>query len=335
MNDNRIYWVRGNTQELLIPLEQEIVPQEGEVEVVPYYPDAEATVQVRLVGKYRKLSYTPTVDGNLLRLTENATLPSGVYGVEVVVENPDGTRYRSLWDNQIVVTDQNDSVLQEWDEFRQLDVSARAAVFFFAKGDKGDAFTYDDFTPEQIAELQKPASDAAEELTQEVHTLEQQFTEQENHRIANENQREENEASRVQAESVRHQQFSADHQTAQYDHSVAGVDHTTAGSNHETATQDHTRAEQDHAQAGNNHATAQSDHMQYTQDHEKEMERESAETLRKQSETQRQTNENARQQAESQRAETFADYETFMHGYDDRLSALEITQEQFNSIFND
>ena len=156
MNDNRIYWVRGNTQELLIPLEQEIVPQEGEVEVVPYYPDAEATVQVRLVGKYRKLSYTPTVDGNLLRLTENATLPSGVYGVEVVVENPDGTRYRSLWDNQIVVTDQNDSVLQEWDEFRQLDVSARAAVFFFAKGDKGDPFTYQDFTPEQLEGLRGP-----------------------------------------------------------------------------------------------------------------------------------------------------------------------------------
>lgn len=29
------------------------------------------------------------------------------------------------------------------------------------KGDKGDAFTYDDFTPEQIEELQRPASEAA------------------------------------------------------------------------------------------------------------------------------------------------------------------------------
>lgn len=29
------------------------------------------------------------------------------------------------------------------------------------KGDKGDPFTYDDFTPEQIAELQRPATDAA------------------------------------------------------------------------------------------------------------------------------------------------------------------------------
>ena len=30
------------------------------------------------------------------------------------------------------------------------------------KGDKGEAFTYDDFTPEQIAELQRPATEAAE-----------------------------------------------------------------------------------------------------------------------------------------------------------------------------
>ena len=29
------------------------------------------------------------------------------------------------------------------------------------KGDKGDPFTYDDFTPEQIADLQRPATEAA------------------------------------------------------------------------------------------------------------------------------------------------------------------------------
>lgn len=138
MDNNKIYWVRGNTQELLIPLEQEIVPQEGDVEVVPYYPDQDATVTVRLVGKYRKLSYTPIVDGNLLLITDNGTIPQGIYGVEILVDNPDGTHYRSLWDNQIVVTNANDSVLQEWDEFRQLDVKARAALFFFAKGDKGE-----------------------------------------------------------------------------------------------------------------------------------------------------------------------------------------------------
>lgn len=36
----------------------------------------------------------------------------------------------------------------------------------YIKGDKGDAFTYEDFTPEQIAELQKPATDKAAEVTE-------------------------------------------------------------------------------------------------------------------------------------------------------------------------
>jgi len=300
MDENKIYWVRGNTQQLLIPLEQEIVPEEGEIRVEPYYPSEDADVTVTFKGKYISYKFTPIVDGNLLIVTDNGTLSTGAYGIEITVVNKDGTRHRSLWDNQVVVTLQNDSVLKEWDEFKKLDVKARAAVFFFAKGDKGDAFTYDDFTTEQIEELQKPASDAAEELTQEVHTLEQQFAEQENQRISNESQRKESEASRIQAENARHRQFNADHQQA---------------------VSDHTQYESDHA-------TAQSDNAQYTQDHEKELERESAETLRKQSETQRQTNEQQRQYNETQREETFATYEPKI---DAKLDM--ITQEQFNQIF--
>ncbi len=36
------------------------------------------------------------------------------------------------------------------------------------KGDKGDAFTYDDFTPEQIQALQKPANDAAAKVDESI-----------------------------------------------------------------------------------------------------------------------------------------------------------------------
>lgn len=159
MDNDKIYWVRGNTQELLIPLEQEIVPEEGEVRKEPYYPDENAEITVFFVGKYQKYGFTPIVDGNLLRVVDNGTLGAGLYDVEVVVVNPDGSRLRSLWENQVVVTKQNDSVLQEWDEFRQLDVKARAAIFFFAKGDKGDAFLYSDFTPEQLAGLKGEKGD--------------------------------------------------------------------------------------------------------------------------------------------------------------------------------
>ena len=67
------------------------------------------------------------------------------------------------------------------------------------KGDKGDAFTYADFTPTQIAELQKPATDKVEELN----TLENTLVDSENTRILNENNRISAENSRVTAENAR------------------------------------------------------------------------------------------------------------------------------------
>ena len=150
---NKVYWVKGNTQTLLIPLEQEVIPQEGEIQTLPFYPDEGAEVTVLLTGRLRRYSYVPTIDGNLLTIQDNGTLPAGCYNVEIIVVNPDGSNLRSQWPNQVVVTTQNDSVLAEWDEFRQLDVQARAALFFFAKGDKGDPFRYEDFTPEQLEAL--------------------------------------------------------------------------------------------------------------------------------------------------------------------------------------
>lgn len=155
-NKEKIIWVYGNTQTLLIPLEQEVMTPQDEIETVPYYPAADATVVVNLVGRWRKHAYTPVVDGNLLTITDDGSLPPGCYDVEVGVRNTDGTQYRSQWDCQILVTTQNNSVLKEWNEFKKQDVKARAAVFFFAKGDKGDPFTYQDFTPEQLEGLRGP-----------------------------------------------------------------------------------------------------------------------------------------------------------------------------------
>lgn len=64
------------------------------------------------------------------------------------------------------------------------------------KGDKGESFTYNDFTPQQIADLKKPATDAAKQLQTFQATAE-----------ANESEREENEDKRVQAETSRAEEF--------------------------------------------------------------------------------------------------------------------------------
>lgn len=162
-NKEKIIWVYGNTQTLLIPLEQEVMTPQDEIETVPYYPAADATVVVNLVGRWRKHTYTPVVDGNLLAITDDGSLPPGCYDVEVGVRNTDGTQYRSQWGCQILVTTQNNSVLKEWNEFKKQDVKARAAVFFFAKGDKGDPLTWDDLTPEQKASLKGEKGDKGDQ----------------------------------------------------------------------------------------------------------------------------------------------------------------------------
>lgn len=74
------------------------------------------------------------------------------------------------------------------------------------KGDKGDAFTYADFTPTQIAELQKQATDKVVELDAlevSLITSERLRVQNENTRISSENTRNTNEQSRVNAENSR------------------------------------------------------------------------------------------------------------------------------------
>jgi len=136
-DNEKIIWVRGNTQQLLIPLEKEVVSPSGDITTVDFYPDEEAVIKVILYNDYRKYEYTPSLDGNLLTIIDSGTLAVGCYGVAVTVKNPDGTRLHSNWNHQVVVTATNNSVLKEWDEFKEQDVKARAAVFFFAKGDPG------------------------------------------------------------------------------------------------------------------------------------------------------------------------------------------------------
>ena len=156
MDENKVIWVRGNHQPLLIPLEQKVISGNGETVTVPFYPEADAVTNVYLVGRKRKFPFTPTIDGNLATITEDGSVPAGCYGIEVIVVNQDETRYRSFWPEQAVVTECNNSVLEEWEEFAQQQVTAKAALFFFAKGDKGEPFRYEDFTPEQLEALRGP-----------------------------------------------------------------------------------------------------------------------------------------------------------------------------------
>lgn len=86
------------------------------------------------------------------------------------------------------------------------------------KGDKGDPFTYDDFTPEQIAELQRPATEAAKVANEaaekankaatDIKVLGDRLTAEEAKRESAESGRASAESDRAEAEVLRESSFS-------------------------------------------------------------------------------------------------------------------------------
>lgn len=85
-------------------------------------------------------------------------------------------------------------------------------------GEKGDPFTYDDFTPEQIADLQRPATEAAavanqaaenaNKATSDIKALGVKLTAEEAKRESAESSRASAESERAEAEALRESSFS-------------------------------------------------------------------------------------------------------------------------------
>ena len=125
------------------------------------------------------------------------------------------------------------------------------------KGDKGDPFTYDDFTPEQIADLQRPATEAAavanqaaenaNKATSDIKVLGVTLTAEEAKRESAESSRASAESERAEAEFQRETSFS------QMQTTLEGLisDTNTATSNANTAAGNADNA----ATAANNSAT--------------------------------------------------------------------------------
>ena len=268
--------VQGNRLELAIPLQTETMTPSGKV-VADYNVPEGAEVKVLLVSadRWKALAFVPTsVSGNLVTVVDNGTLPTGKYAVEVRIKEADGTPLRSKYCNIIEVCDCNDGVTTQYDDFIEGSVQLDAQVFYFAKGDKGDKgdpFTFADFTQEQIELLQKPAQDKANEVTE----LQEQWTEAEAKRSQAETLRQQAEQRREQAEGARQTTFEQNEQTRR----------TTFLQNEQQRQTTFDTNEQARQEAENQREAAEGG-------------RENAEEQRNTSERQRQTNEQARNDAE-------------------------------------
>ena len=162
---------------------------------------------------------------------------------------------------------------------------------------KGDAFTYEDFTPTQIAELQKPATDKVVELDAlevSLNNSESLRVQNENARISSESIRNTNETDRVSSENSR-QENEVSRQENENVRILAETDRndteTIRISNENTRiSSENTRNtnEQSRVNAENNRVTAENSRL-------------SAENTRTTAETERASNENERKTAETSR----------------------------------
>lgn len=194
------------------------------------------------------------------------------------------------------------------------------------KGDKGDAFTYDDFTPEQIEELQRPASEAAVVALAAAKGADASAVLADKAREAvlqTETSVQNNEAVRQQNETDRERGYITFTQNAtelmgQMEASKTEADQAAAAANSAAETtlktnEDIIKAETSRVEAEtsrvaeeNKRVSAETSRQEAESSRQgKETERQSAETTRTENENTRLENERLRSEAEQSRNSTF------------------------------
>lgn len=162
---------------------------------------------------------------------------------------------------------------------------------------KGEPFTYEDFTPEQIAELQQPATQAAEELKEFQTQAEKKESEREaaeTKRISAEELRESAEAQRASAEASRESA-----EDTRVSHETTRCYSEESRSNNETHRRDFEkeRVANEKARVSAEESRAQAETSRISA----EQSRATAESTRESNETTRSTNEQSRVSAEETR----------------------------------
>lgn len=127
-------WPKGNTLPLAVPLQ--LVSMNGETEVKEdYTPPEGSEIHARLVGRFTKKEYEYTIEGNTIYFTEDGTLETGCYGVEITVKEPTDYNRRTFKCCEIEIVECTDELGELPDGTIILD----AAIFIQGpKGDKGD-----------------------------------------------------------------------------------------------------------------------------------------------------------------------------------------------------
>ena len=162
-----IRWIYGNTLPLAAKLRMTTKTEHGKV-TEDYFPPEGSVILPAIVGKYTKKTYSNyAVEGNIVTFADDGTLGVGTYGIEIRVKEPN-KNLRSFKCGSLTILNCSEDI--DIGEF----ISDGAVVidampYYWAKG---DPFTYDDFTPEQLAGLKGDKGDKGDAGTTDYNELE-------------------------------------------------------------------------------------------------------------------------------------------------------------------
>lgn len=134
-NHNTLPWVQGNHLELALPMKIVYFTPNGKI-TQDYEPPTGSTICVEFQSNVNALCFTPTVEGNVLHVTDNGELPAGIYSVNIHVTEPNGDKRCSKLKNSIVVYDDNAETVDEFDDFPEWAEGAilQGSVFYNTSG---------------------------------------------------------------------------------------------------------------------------------------------------------------------------------------------------------
>lgn len=170
MDKTIIRHVYGNVLRVAIPLTIRTRTLQDGVEVETeedFYPNPDYPTVIDLYkGGGLHCTFDATVEGNVASFADNGDTPIGIYQVEVTCKDDEARPVRYMVRAIIEIVDATiDAGIEPGVEFNAESYTLEGAVFFYAKGDKGDPFTYDDFTPEQLAALKGEKGDKGDDGT--------------------------------------------------------------------------------------------------------------------------------------------------------------------------
>ena len=134
----KIKHVRGNTLSLAIPLQDKIwriVEGEKTAEITDFVPLETDVVEVVIKSAYKSVTLPATVTENVVSVVDAGTLPTGCYGVEIMVRRASGDVRRYYNSCEIHVVEQtSEAGIEDGVEFNVETYELEAAVFEMMRG---------------------------------------------------------------------------------------------------------------------------------------------------------------------------------------------------------